>query len=87
MSLPTPEQYKKCAAKWRGTYKGVSYELSHHGISDYQPKGTWCFYIFFDEAMFINAEDFAKYNLEPKITDWKWNVPAVKCGGCPAIGY
>lgn len=69
MALPTSEQYKKCAAKWRGTYKGVQYELSHHGISDYQPKGTWCFYIFFDEAMFINASDFARYNLEPEITE------------------
>ncbi len=70
MSLPTLEQYRTCAAKWRGEHKGVHYELSHHGISNYSPKGTWCFYIFFSEEMFLNAADFAKYNLEPTISEW-----------------
>lgn len=66
---PTLEQYEKSSAQWRGSHKGVSYLLSHHGISDYQREGTWCYYIFVNSDMFINSDDFLKFDLEPKIID------------------
>lgn len=69
MALPSLEQYRKAAAKWNRTYLGVNYELSHHGVSDYQPQGTWCFYIFIQENMFLNDEDFKLFDCEGQIKD------------------
>lgn len=69
MSLPKLEQYRQAAAKWCGEHKGVHYELSHHGVSEYQPQGTWCFYIFINEGMFIKDESFTAFDREPKIQE------------------
>lgn len=85
MSLPSLEQYQSGLTTWKREYKGVSYTLSHHGISDYSPQGTWCFYIFINSNMFVNHADFNLFNREPEIKEispgsfWEtydyWNVP------------
>ena len=67
---PTLEEYLKSAATWKGDHSGVRYTLSHHGISDYSPEGTWCFYIHLFENMFLNDADFALFDRDPQITEW-----------------
>lgn len=67
MSLPTHEEYLKSAAVWRGEHNGVSYSLSHHGVSDYSPDGTWCFYIHLTEEIFLSPESFAAFDREPEV--------------------
>ena len=47
---------------WNGEYRGVFYEISHHGISDYQPQGVWCYYIYIHEKQ-IQDKDMDKFNL------------------------
>jgi hypothetical protein len=38
----------KLCKTWKGTYKHINFEILHHGIDEkYQPKGIWCFYLFF----------------------------------------
>lgn len=66
MSKPTFEEYLKSAATWKGEHCGMRYSLSHHGISDYSPEGTWCFYIHVFENMFLADDDFAKFDREPE---------------------
>jgi hypothetical protein len=68
--LPTLEQYKQGATIWKREYKGVGYSLSHHGVSDYSPHGTWCFYIFIQSNLFVNDEDFKLFNREAEITEF-----------------
>ncbi len=85
MSLPTLEQYHQGATTWKREHKGVSYTLSHHGISDYSPQGTWCFYIFINSNMFVNDADFSCFDRPAEIkqmgagTYWEtynyWDVP------------
>lgn len=55
---PEYSEYLSCSARWYGSHKGVKYELVHHGISDYQPEGIWCAYIYIYEH---EAEDFDKF--------------------------
>ncbi len=69
MSLPTLEQYLTSAAKWRRTHKGVGYTLSHHGVSNYSPQGTWCFYIHLLEGQFQRPEDFARFDRESVVRE------------------
>lgn len=69
MSLPSLEQYQSGSTTWKREYKGVSYTLSHHGISDYSPQGTWCFYVFVTSNMFINDADFALFDREAELTE------------------
>lgn len=83
--LPTLEEYKSGATTWKGEHKGVSYTLSHHGVSDYSPQGTWCFYIHIHSNLFINDEDFKLFERQPKLKEmssgsfWEtydyWDVP------------
>jgi len=58
MTKPTFEQYQKGATSWKREHKNIAYRLSHHGISEYSPQGTWCFYIYIRENMFLNYDDF-----------------------------
>lgn len=38
------------AHKFSGTYKGINFLISHHGIGDsYRPDGTWCYYLLIHE--------------------------------------
>lgn len=69
MTLPTIEEYRQGATTWRHTHKGVGYTLSHHGVSDYSPQGTWCFYIFVNSDMFIDDADFAAFNRDAQIKE------------------
>lgn len=68
--LPTLEQYRRGNSSWKGEHLGVQYSLSHHGVSDYSPAGTWCFYIHLLEEQFVNAEDFAKFDREPEAREF-----------------
>lgn len=70
MSLPTLEELRQGATTWKREHKGVGYSLSHHGVSDYSPQGTWCFYIHLLEPQFQSAEDFAKFNREPEVKEF-----------------
>lgn len=62
MSKPTLEDFLKSAAKWRGEHNGIGYELSWHGMSDYSPEGTWCYYLHLSSEQFY-ADDWAKLRL------------------------
>lgn len=79
MSIPTLEQYRKSGASWSGEHRGVGYKLSHHGISDYSPEGTWCYYLFLRPDMFQRAEDFALFDKPAEVkpspgTDKFWET-------------
>lgn len=60
---PTMADFEKSAARWNGEHQGIRYELSWHGMSDYSPQGTWCWYIYVTSEQF-SAEDWAKLRLE-----------------------
>lgn len=60
---PTIDDFLESAAKWRGEHKGINYELSWHGRSEYSPQGTWCWYIFVTSQQFY-PDDWAKLRLE-----------------------
>lgn len=60
---PNLQDFLQSAAKWRGSHKGIAYELSWHGLSDYSPEGTWCYYILVNSEQFY-ADDWAKLRLE-----------------------
>lgn len=62
MTKPTLDDFLSSAAKWRGSHRGVSYELSWHGMSDYSPQGTWCYYIIVNSEEFY-ADDWARLRL------------------------
>ena len=49
---------------WRGTHMDVAFEISHHGVSDYQPQGVWCYYLIVSESQ-LSLKDFGKLWLEP----------------------
>lgn len=70
MSLPTYEQYRSGATTWKRDHLGVGYTLSHHGVSEYSPTGTWCFYIHLLEEQFVTPEDFARFDREPEIKEF-----------------
>lgn len=67
--LPTKEQYLKCSATWKGEHNNISYSINHHGISDYQPQGIWCFYVYIPENIFINQDDFKLFDRPEIISD------------------
>lgn len=60
---PTLDDFLKGAARWRGYHNGIAYELSWHGLSDYNPDGTWCYYLHLYGEQFY-AEDWAQLRLE-----------------------
>ncbi len=68
MSLPTLEQYRSGATTWRREHEQIIYNLAHWGVSDYQPQGIWNYYLYLPENMFQRPEDFALFNLEPKVS-------------------
>lgn len=69
MALPTLEEYRQSSAAWRGEHMGIKYKLNHHGVSEYSPKGTWCYYIYITSETFENPEHFSLFNKEPEIVE------------------
>ena len=63
MTKPTLEDFLASAAKWRGSHNGIAYELSWHGLSEYNSEGTWCYYLHLYSEQFY-PEDWAKLRLE-----------------------
>jgi len=59
---PSLEDFLDCSARWRGEHRGIAYELSWHGRSDYSPEGTWCYYLFVNSQQF-SADDWQKLRL------------------------
>lgn len=70
MALPTLDEYRSGATTWKRDHKGIGYTLSHHGVSDYSPQGTWCFYIHLLEEQFQRAEDFALFDRDPEVREF-----------------
>jgi len=66
MMKPELKDYQSGATTWKREYKGIMYTLSHNGISDYRPEGTWCFYIHLNDNLFINPDDFKLFDREPE---------------------
>lgn len=60
--LPSHENFLTGSSRWHGSYKGIGYELSWHGKSDYSPQGTWCWYIMISDEQFY-TEDWLKLRL------------------------
>jgi hypothetical protein len=63
MSKPRLEDFMDCCARWNDSHRGIRYELSWHGRSDYSPQGTWCYYIFVNSEEFY-ADDWQRLRLE-----------------------
>lgn len=47
----TEEDLDKATYSWTGTYKGLNWKVSHHGYSEYNNYGTWCYYIYLPEEI------------------------------------
>lgn len=62
MATPKHSDFLDAACKWRGEHQGIAYELSWHGRSEYNPQGTWCWYILLTQEQFY-ADDWAKLRL------------------------
>lgn len=63
MAIPTIEQFLQSCSRWNGEHRGISFELSWHGQSNFRSKGIWCWYISVTEQQFY-PEDWAKLRLE-----------------------
>jgi len=66
---PTLEEMRSGSTVWSRTYRNVRYNLSHHGISEYSPEGTWCYYIFLTPDIFQNPQHFILFDKEPEIKE------------------
>lgn len=64
---PTLEEYRTGCTTWNFSYKGTRYKVAHHGVSDYNREGTWCFYVFFNSKMFQSKDDWALFDVKPVI--------------------
>lgn len=62
MSKPTLDDLLKSAARWTGEHNGIRYELSWHGQSEYNPEGTWCYYIHLSSEQF-SVDDWSQLRL------------------------
>jgi hypothetical protein len=63
--IPTLEEYQSGSTSWKGTYRSVSYVVTHWGPDrKYSPYGTWCYYIFIHKEMFINIEDWKLFDID-----------------------
>ena len=60
---PTLDDFLTGSARWMGEHQSIRYELSWHGLSDYNSEGTWCYYLHLYEEVFYPA-DWAKLRLE-----------------------
>ena len=60
---PTYDEMLSGSCKWRGSHKGIAYELSWHGMGDYNPQGTWCWYLLLTQEQF-QPDDWTKLRLE-----------------------
>jgi hypothetical protein len=60
------EEYQQGMTTWKKEYKSIQYKITHHGISDYSPYGTWCYYILIAPLIFVNPEDFESFNMKKK---------------------
>ena len=65
--LPTPKDYTEGIHTWREMHRGIIINITHHSISEYNPEGTWCYYLILDQRMFQNPSDFALFDLPPEI--------------------
>lgn len=61
--VPTKEDFLSAACRWQGEHQGIGYELSWHGLSDYNQQGTWCWYILLSSEQFYH-DDWVKLRLE-----------------------
>jgi len=68
--LPSNSDYRSGVTQWRSTHRGVSYRVSHHGVSEYSPQGIWCFYVVFEKIMFVRDEDWALFDLPWEVREW-----------------
>lgn len=63
MSIPSNDDFLSAGCTWFGSHNGIRYKLSWHGRSDYNPKGTWCYYLLVNQEQFY-PDDWAKLRLE-----------------------
>lgn len=68
--LPTIEEYRSGAHTWRFEKNGTTYNVGHHGWSDFMPSGIWTFYVYFKEEFFQSAEDWALFDLPNQIHEF-----------------
>lgn len=58
------------STKFSGSHKGIQFLISHHGVSDHQPDGIWCYYILVHEDQ-LPEEYKALFILPPVFDDKK----------------
>lgn len=59
----------KEVCKYHSSYKGINFEISHHGMGEeYRPEGIWCYYLLIHEKQL--PEEYRKdFILEPVFND------------------
>ena len=93
--IPTYEDYKKSNARWNFTHNDTNFLVGFHGVDKYCPDGIWTYYVFFDEIMFQNKDDWKLFDLQPEITkpynSYRecfpyYNIPELPWHGGPTFG-
>jgi hypothetical protein len=69
---PTIDDFLKSSARWQGEHCGIAYELSWHGLSDYNREGIWCYYLMLRQEQFY-AEDWDKLRLKREDREFAGN--------------
>jgi hypothetical protein len=69
---PSLADFDAASCRWHGTHDAISYELSWHGASEYQPQGIWCWYILLTSEQFY-PEDWVKLRLERQDREYAGN--------------
>lgn len=70
---PSLEDFLSSAARWHGTHQDIGYELSWHGLSEYSPEGTWCWYISITSEQFY-PDDWARLRLEQQDREFAGSI-------------
>jgi hypothetical protein len=52
---------------YRGTHKGLTFEVSHHSFESNNGQGIWCAYIYLSEVI---LENFEQFWLQPTVKKW-----------------
>lgn len=60
---PTLDDFLQSGASWHGEHRGIRFKLSWHGLSEYSPEGTWCYYLLPNQQQFT-ADDWEKLRLK-----------------------
>lgn len=61
--IPKLDDFLECSASWLCEHRGVRYRLNWHGKSEYNERGTWCYYLIVSSEEFT-PEDWKRLRLK-----------------------